>query len=66
MLAAAREDLHAEFILEQADLLADPGLGGIKALRGGRYVEVVMGNLPDVTQLLQLHRPRPDTSQRSW
>jgi hypothetical protein len=55
VLAAAGEDLHAELVLEQADLLADARLRGEQALSGGRYVEVVVGDFPDVAELLELH-----------
>ncbi len=35
VLAAAGEYLHPQLVLEQADLLADPRLRGVQALRGG-------------------------------
>ena len=60
MLAAAVEDLYAQLVLQSPDLLADPRLGGKKALRCGRDIKVVAGDLPDIAQLLQLHgRPAP-------
>lgn len=55
VLAAAGEDLHPQLILQQADLLGDPRLGGVEALGRGRNVEVMASDFPDVTQLLQLH-----------
>jgi hypothetical protein len=57
MLAAARENLYAQLIFQQPDLLADAGLGGEQALGGLGHIQVVMRDLPDVTQLLQLHAP---------
>src|SRR5690606_34718575 len=56
MLAAAGEYLDAQLVFEQPNLLADARLGGEQALRRGRDVEVMMLHLPNVTQLLQLHR----------
>ncbi|MNN35010.1 hypothetical protein D3C81_1488460 [compost metagenome] len=55
VLAAAGEHLDAQLVLEQADLLADPWLRGVEALRRGRNVQVMMRHFPDVTQLLKLH-----------
>ncbi|MDR6354763.1 hypothetical protein Q3H58_001434 [Pseudomonas psychrotolerans] len=55
VLAAASEHLDAQFVLEQADLLADAGLRGIETLGGGGNVQIVVGDFPDVSQLLQFH-----------
>ncbi len=56
MLATAGEHLDAEFILQQANLLADAGLRGEQTLGSCRNVEVMVRHFPDVTQLLKLHR----------
>ena len=56
VLAAAGEDFDAQFVLEQADLFADTGLGGVQALRRRGNVEVMVRHFPDVAQLLKLHR----------
>ena len=61
VLAAASEHLDAQFVLQQADLLADARLRSIEALRRGGDVEVVVRNLPDIAQLLKLHG---DSSKR--
>ena len=50
------EYLNAEFVFEQANLFGDARLGGKQALRCGRDIEIVVGDFPDVAQLLQLHR----------
>jgi len=55
VLAAAREHFDAQLVFEQADLLADTGLRGVKALSGSGNVEVVVRHFPDVAQLLKLH-----------
>ena len=55
VFAAAGENLHAQFILQQADLLADAGLRGVQALGGRRHIEIVVRHFPDVAQLLKLH-----------
>ena len=66
VLAAAGENFHAQFVFQQADLFADAGLRGVEALRGGRYVEVVMRDFPDVAQLLELHKnPSKQKDSRS-
>src|SRR5690606_41536944 len=53
MLAAAGEHLYPQLILEQTDLFADPGLGGVQALGCRRYVEVVVCHFPYIAKLLQ-------------
>ena len=58
MLAAALENLHAEFVLEQADLLADARLRGKQALGRGRYIQIVVRDFPDIAELLKLHYRR--------
>ena len=55
VLAAAGEDLHTQFVLEQADLLGDARLRGEQALCRCRDIEVVPGDFPDIAQLLQFH-----------
>jgi hypothetical protein len=52
VLAAAGKYFHAQFIFQQPDLLADPGLGRIEALSGRGNVQLVVGNFPDVPELL--------------
>ncbi|MNQ46620.1 hypothetical protein D3C85_604420 [compost metagenome] len=56
VLAAASEYFDAEFVFQQADLLADARLRGIKTLCSGGHVQVVVRHFPDVAQLLELHR----------
>ncbi len=51
VLATALEDPHAQLALQQADLLADPGLAGIERIRRHRDIEVMV---PDRDQVLQL------------
>ncbi|MOA04376.1 hypothetical protein D3C78_1239250 [compost metagenome] len=55
VLAAACEDLDAQFVFQQTDLLADARLRGVQALGGSGNVEVVVRHFPDVAQLLKLH-----------
>ena len=55
LLAAALEQIDAELLFEQANLLADAGLGREQARGGGRDVEVPARYLYQVTQLLKLH-----------
>lgn len=54
VFTAAGKDFHPQFIFKQPNLLADSWLGGKQALCRRRYIEVVMGNFPDISQLLQL------------
>jgi hypothetical protein len=51
----AHEDLEAEFVLEQLDLLADARLRRVQLLRGRRDVEAGLGDGGEVTQLMQFH-----------
>ena len=53
--ALAGEDLEAQLILEQLDLLAHPGLRGMQLLGGSRYVKSALGYGRQVAQLVQLH-----------
>ena len=55
VFATAGKDFHPKLILQQANLLADTGLRGIQALCGCGHIEVVVGHLPDIAQLLQFH-----------
>ena len=55
VLARAGENLHAQFILQQAYLLADTRLGGKQALGRSGDIEFVMRYFPDIAQLLQFH-----------
>ena len=54
-LAAALEDRHPEFVLEQSDLLGNPGLRGKERLGRLGNVETLALDLDDVTQLLKFH-----------
>ncbi len=54
--ALAGEDLEAQLILKQLDLLADPRLGGMQLLGGSRYVKSALGHGRQVAQLVQFHR----------
>jgi hypothetical protein len=70
MFAAACKDIGPEFIFKQPNLFADSWLGGEETLLSRRDIEIVMGNLPNVSQLLKLHRLAPgfvpDQSPRHW
>ena len=55
-LALAREQLHAELGLQLFQLLADPGLAGIQALRSGRDVQSTVGDSNQILELFQGHR----------
>ncbi len=50
--AFALEDLEAELVLEQLDLLADTGLRGVQRPRGGRDVEAVLHDGGEVAELV--------------
>ncbi len=52
----AGEDLKAQLILQQLDLLADSGLRGMQLLGGRRYVKSTLGHGRQVAQLVQFHR----------
>ena len=54
-LAVADEDLHAELVLECADLLRNARLGGVQGLGTPRNVEVATGDFGKTAQLLELH-----------
>jgi hypothetical protein len=49
----APEQLHAEFLLEQAKLFADTGLRCVESIRGGCDVEAIVRNRHEVAELLQ-------------
>ena len=55
-LAMAHENLHAELVLELADLLGDPGLGSVELLGRLGEIQALPYGLADVTQLLKIHR----------
>ncbi|EGH15183.1 hypothetical protein Pgy4_19319 [Pseudomonas savastanoi pv. glycinea str. race 4] len=55
VLAATGENLDAQLVFKQTNLLADAWLGGVKALGRRRNVEVVVRHFPNVAQLLELH-----------
>ena len=54
-LALAGKQLHADFLLELAQLLADARLAGKQAFGGGRDVEPVVNDAQQVLELLQGH-----------
>jgi hypothetical protein len=53
--AIAHEDLEAELVLEQLDLLRHPRLRGVQLLGRRRDVEARLGHCGQVSQLVQLH-----------
>jgi len=53
--ALAHENLEAELILQQLDLLADARLGGMQLLGGCRDVQPTLGNGREIAQLVKLH-----------
>ena len=52
VFAAASKYFQSQFVLQKADLFGNTGLRGEKALGRCRHIEVMMSDLPDVTQLL--------------
>ena len=46
-----------ELVLERADLLGDPGLGGVQGLGGLGDVQAAAGDFGEAAQLLELHEP---------
>jgi hypothetical protein len=55
VLSAAGKDLDAEFVFEETDLFADSRLGREQALRGCGDIQLMVGDFPDVAELLELH-----------
>ena len=53
--ACAHEELHAELLLELADLAADAGLRGVQRLGHERQVEALADGLAYGAQLLEVH-----------
>src|SRR5258708_32896088 len=51
----ADEDLEAELVLEQLDLLAHPRLRGMELVRGGGDVAPSLSHGREIAQLAQLH-----------
>jgi hypothetical protein len=51
----ADEYLHPELVLQGADLLRDPRLGGMQRLGGLRDVQAAARNLGKATELLKFH-----------
>ena len=51
----AHEDLEAELVLEQLDLLADARLRGVQLLRRGGDVETGLGDGREIAELMQFH-----------
>jgi hypothetical protein len=47
-LAMADEDIHAQFVFQLADLLADPGLGGMECFGGLGQVQSPLGHLSKI------------------
>ena len=52
MLTITRKDGNPQLGLQHEDLLADAGLGGIKAVRRSGHIEVVLGDFPNIAKLL--------------
>jgi hypothetical protein len=55
-LAVAREDVHAEFLLQFEDGLGDAGLRGVQGLGGLGQVQAPASGLGHEAELLQVHR----------
>jgi hypothetical protein len=55
--AIAYEELQAEFLLEQSELLAHAGLRREELFRRSRDVQAVVGDREQVPELLEFHRP---------
>jgi hypothetical protein len=53
--AVAHEDLKAELVLEQLDLLAHARLGGVQLLGGRSDVETALRDGGEVSELVQFH-----------
>src|SRR5258708_24615953 len=63
----AHEYLEPELVLEQLDLLAHTGLGGMQLLGSRGDVETALGHCSEITQLMQFHPARlaqPCTARR--
>ena len=58
-LAVAREDVHAQLLLQLDDGLGDPGLRGIQGLGGLREVEVLPYRFTNETELMKIHEGIP-------
>ena len=54
--ALAHEDIHAEFLFQQADLLRHARLRGMQGCCGLGDVEAAAGDLEDIAQLLEVHK----------
>ena len=54
-LPLAREELHAQFLLQQFQLFADPGLARVQALGSGRDIEATVRDGDQVLELLEGH-----------
>ena len=55
MLTVADKNFHAELIFKEPYLFAYAGLRGKERLRRRGDVKVVIGDLPDIAELLKLH-----------
>src|SRR5207248_10241299 len=51
----AHEDLKAQLVLQELDLLAHPRLRGVELVRRGRDIEPALGDGGEVAQLVELH-----------
>ena len=51
----AHEDLKAQLVLQELDLLAHPRLRGVEFVRRGRDIEPALGDGGEVAQLVELH-----------
>jgi hypothetical protein len=58
-VAIADEEVHAEFFLEQADLLADAGLGSVQCAGGPRKAESLPRDFAQVAKLVEFHADLP-------
>ena len=55
-LAVAHEHLDLQLVLQRADLLGHPRLGGVQGLGGLGHVQAAAGDFGEAAQLLELHR----------
>ncbi len=61
-LAVALEDLHAELLLQLADLARHAGLRGVQRVGDLGQIELAAHRLADRSQLLEVHRDAPACS----
>ena len=48
VLATASKDLNPKFVFQHADLLADTRLRGVERSSGGRHIQIMARDFPDV------------------